>query len=101
MSWIDKSLAAKATAIPKKGFNVVLVDTFEPAGDAVPVVVAHFETAEEAGAERARLERDNGKSCTRYYVYGPTSYGCGTRTGLLDSVRVDQCAGSLVIRDPV
>lgn len=60
------ALEAMAAMTPKKGYNLVGVDTFELPGEEL-FFVAHFDTWEEAEAERKR----RGGGAEPYYVYPP------------------------------
>lgn len=62
---------------PGEGYNLVVVDTFEPLGESLDLV-ANFETREDAEAAKADKEAElaaNGESGLRYYVYGPSTDG--------------------------
>jgi hypothetical protein len=59
---------AKDAAIPKAGFRVVLVDTFDPPGEDLHVL-ADFETREEA--EAFLKEKQKGNTCDKFFIYDP------------------------------
>lgn len=65
---LDKRLAAKKALTPKKGFNVVAVDTFEEPGDELYLVSNHATEAEANEACSARKRSHPHEPC---YVYGP------------------------------
>lgn len=67
MSWLDDAQAEIKKFTPEEGFNVVAVDAFELAGEAL-YLVGHFETREEATAAAQAHERASGD---RAHVYAP------------------------------
>jgi hypothetical protein len=62
-----RRLEAKKKLTPATGFNVVAVDSYERDPDCELVLVAHFETREEADAKCAAVVADGGTA----YVYAP------------------------------
>lgn len=69
---LDERLAAKKRLTPKSGFNVVAVDTFEPAGDEL-YLVSHHATRAKAEAKRAAYAKEH--PMEPVYVYEPTPSG--------------------------
>ena len=67
-SMMGKMLAAKQRFIPKRGFNVVGVDTFEMPGEEL-YLIAHYDSEEEANASQQAYQQAHPD--VPVYVYGP------------------------------
>ena len=67
MTPMEKRLAAMEKLIPKSGFNLVGVDTFEDAGEEL-FLIGNFKTRAAAEAELAKRRKDNDEPM---YIYGP------------------------------
>ena len=71
MSFMDtvmERVKAMDRFIPREGFNVVGVDSFEEPGDEL-YLIGHYATREEAEAARANAEREN--PMEKVHIYEP------------------------------
>lgn len=63
--WLDKALEEMETMVPDKGFNVVGVDKFALAGEALYLVL-HTEDREEAEKTAKEHAKRSGNACHVY-----------------------------------
>ena len=75
--WLDKALAEMESFKPDAAYNVVGVDRFAMAGEAL-YLIEHFDAEVEAEACRAEHEARTGNTA---HVYGPTSVPEPARDG--------------------
>lgn len=70
MSFIQKALKEKKALTPKKGFNLVGVDTFGAPDEQGLFLVDHYDDKAEAEAELEKCEARNPHH-VKFYIYGP------------------------------
>ena len=69
MPTMKEALDQREALTPKKGFNLVGVDTYGDPDDQGPYLVNHYDTRDEAEKAKAAQEKDDPE--TTFYIYGP------------------------------